>query len=109
MDVQSFDSLEEMFEAERRAQDQANAATEEWQYGMHKGDYFVKDSGLGFPIVGRVLKEYKGKEMVGYRFCECYSVACPYGERGDVHVSTFGKKIDADLFERFKSKGWLPE
>ena len=109
MDVISFDSVEEMFDAEADAQARANANSQDWQKDLHKGDYFVKDSGLGFPIFGRVLREYKQKGMTGYRLCECYSVACPYGERGDVHISTIGKKIDEDIFTRFKEKGWSLE
>ena len=109
MDIQSFDTAEEMFEAEARAQKRANDNTDDWQKSLHKGDYFVKDSGLGFPIFGRVLQEYKRKGMENYRFCECYSVACPYGEKGDVHVSTIGQKMDRVVFEAFKNKGWSLE
>lgn len=47
--------------------------------------------------------------MSNYRFCDCYSVACPYGEKGDVHVSTIGLKIDRAVFEKFKEKGWSLE
>jgi len=109
MDIQSFDSVEEIFDAEVRAQKRANENPDDWQKSLHKGDYFVKDSGPGCPIFGRVLREYKQKGMANYRFCECYSVACPYGERGDVHVSTIGKKIDENVFTRFKQNGWSPE
>ena len=78
----------------------------ETQKELKKGDYFIKDSGLGFPVFGKVLREYKQKDMKNYRFCECYSIGCPYGEKGDVHVSAIDCKIDETLFNKFKKKGW---
>lgn len=106
MSVELFDSLDDMFEAEDKAREAADKKVTDSQKELKKGDYFIKDSGYGFPIFGQVLKEYKNKRLAHYRLCECYSVAVPYGERGDVHVSTIGKKIDEKLFNKFREKGW---
>lgn len=107
--VTSYDSLDDAFDAIERARIAADERTTEEQKQLKTGDYFVSDSGYGFPIFGKVLEEYKEKRMSNYRFCECYSVASPYGEKGDVHVSTVGAKIDGNLFRKFKSKGWIME
>jgi len=52
------------------------------------GDCFMSDSGEGFLVFGEVLEGYPEGRLQHYRFCRCYSVACPEGELGDVHVST---------------------
>ena len=106
MTVEFFDSLEDMFQAEDKARKSADSRVTDPQKELKKGDYFLKDSGYGFPIIGQVLKEYKNKRLQHYRLCECYSVAVPYGERGDVHVSTIGRKIGEDEFKKFKENGW---
>lgn len=108
-DIIAFDSAQEMFESEDRAKEAADNKVTDAQKELKKGDYFVKDSGLGFPIFGQVLREYKSRALQNYRLCECYSIGCPYGERGDVHVSTIGYKIDEKLFRKFEEKGWMLE
>ena len=39
-------------------------------------------------VFGEVLEGYQEAHLRHYRFCRCFSVACPEGEVGDVHVST---------------------
>jgi hypothetical protein len=106
MSVELFDSLDDMLDADDKAREAADKRTTDSQKELKKGDYFVNDSGYGFPKFGQVLKEYKNKRLQNYRLCECYSVAVPYGERGDVHVSTIGYKIDEKLFNKLWEKGW---
>lgn len=106
MDIIQFDSVEDAFNAEENARKAADSRTTEEQKELKRGDYFMKDSGLGFPIFGKVLKEYKRGHLKNYRLCECYSIGCPYGERGDVHVSTIGYRIDEKMFNKFKENGW---
>jgi len=74
MSVELFDSLDDMFEAEDKAREAADKKVTDSQKELKKGDYFIKDSGYGFPIFGQVLKEYKNKRLAHYRLCECYSV-----------------------------------
>jgi len=66
----------------------------------------MSDSGEGFPIFGEAREGYREKHLQHYRFCRCYSVACPEGELGDVHVSTILCRISRGLFERVRKQGW---
>lgn len=106
MNVTFYDSLEEMYEAEEKARKAADSRTQDWQKKLESGDYFCKDSGYGFPIFGQVLKRHEEKFLENYRLCDCYSVAVPNGERGDVHVSTIDKKLSKDEFNSYKEKNW---
>jgi len=38
------------------------------------------------------------------RICYCFSVACPEGEKSDVHVSVITEVIGREAFEAFKAK-----
>ena len=76
-----------------------------WQTRVNPGDCFMSDSGEGFPVFGEVLESYREKRLQHYRFCRCYSVVCPEGELGDVHVSTILCLVSRALFERLKEVG----
>ena len=91
-------------EAERKAREAADSRTQEWQKQIKVGDCFVSPTSYGFNIYGVVLKGYNQEHLRNYRYCNCYSVACPQGERGDVHVSTIGALIDRETFEAVKEK-----
>ena len=107
--VKFYDSWEEMIEDEDRARKEADRRTKDWQKKVKPGDYFVTDSGYGFPIFGKVLEKYKEKELDNYRFCDCYSSACPEGEKGGVHVSTILSVINEEIFEFYRKREWLPD
>jgi len=51
-------------------------------------------------IYGEVLECYDDPWLKHYRFCRCYSAACPRGELGDVHVSVIERFISREEFER---------
>jgi hypothetical protein len=102
--IEFFESVEEMFEAERKAQDAANARVKEWQKQIKPGDCFRQETAYGFDIYGEVLESYTRAEMRHYRFCYCFSEACPEGERGDVHVSVITEVISRKDFEAIKAK-----
>jgi len=57
-----------------------------WRAAVKPGDCFVMDSGDGFLVFGEVLEDGEPGRLRHYRFCRCYSEACPEGELGDVHV-----------------------
>ena len=42
-----------------------------------------------------------------YRFTCSYSVACPSGELGDIHVSTIERKLSEGEFQEMKKSGWM--
>ncbi len=106
MEFRSYDSFEEMMEAETKAQKEAAKRTKDWQKGIKKCDHFISDSGYGFPIFGEVLDDYRSEDpaMQYYRLCDCYSVACPEGEKGDVHISTISALISEDIFDFYRKK-----
>ena len=102
--MEFFDSVEEMFEAERKAREAADARTKEWQKQTKMGDCFRQSTPYGFDIYGEVLEGYEEEYLQNYRFCYCLSVACPEGERGDVHMSQVTELISRDEFEETKTK-----
>jgi hypothetical protein len=102
--MEFFDSVEEMFEAERKAREAADARTKEWQKQIKAGDCFRQSTDYGFDIYGEVLEEYEEEHLQNYRFCYCFSEACPEGEKGDVHVSVIDELISREAFEEIKKK-----
>ena len=103
---QEFDSFEEMMEAIERAREEADRRVKPWQREIKIGDYFEKDTPYGFKVYCQVLDEYEEPHMRNFRFCRCYSVACPDGELGDVHVSTAKRRITKEEFQEMKRRGW---
>ena len=111
MEVEFFDSFEDM---QKRLQEQMRIADSHagpWQIQIKPGDYFQRDSGYGFPIYGEVLQEDEPREahVQHYRLCRCYSVVCVEGEVGDVHVSTIEQILTEAEFEEAKEHGWRDE
>jgi len=104
MHIRFFDSFEDMMEAERRARESADARVQEWQRRIRMGDCFRRLTPYGFEVFCEVLKECQEEHLRNYRYCECYSVACREGERGDVHVSTVASLLDRGTFEQIKKK-----
>lgn len=102
--MEFFESVEEMFEAERKAQEAANARTKDWQKQIKVGDCFRQSTPYGFDIYGEVLEGYTREDLQNYRFCYCFSVACPEGEKGDVHVSVISEVITREKFEEVKKE-----
>ena len=106
MEVEVFNSLEEaskLIQQERKA---ADAKVKPWQARIKRGDCFATMVQGELVIFGEVLERYQKPEMKHCRFCRCYSVACPQGELGDVHVSTIWWVISRDMFERARACGW---
>ena len=107
MKVEFFDSVEEADARLRQAMKAADAKVRPWQTAIGPGDCFVADSGEeGLLVFGKVLEAYNEPHLQHYRLCRCYSVACPEGEVGDVHVSTILCVIDRGVFELARQHGW---
>ncbi len=102
--MEFFDSVEEMFEVERKAREEADARVEEWQAKIKVGDCFRQSTSYGFDIYGEVLEEHNAEHLKHYRFCYCFSVACPEGEKGDVHMSQVTEIISREDYEAIKAK-----
>ena len=110
MSITPFDSFDEMMERMRRDQEAADARVVPWQAALKPGDYFRKPSGYDFSIYGEILpdEQSREKELQHYRFCKAYSIACPQGEMGDVHVSTIERLLTRTEFEDARQRNWYP-
>jgi hypothetical protein len=117
MEFEAFDSFEAMMDAIDKARIAADGRVKDWQSAIKTGDHFAQATEYGFFIFGEVLdggdeEFYTTPEGKNYRFCKAYSMACPEGECGDVHVSVITAIITKALFEIIRDKGWnidLPE
>ena len=110
MKVEFFDSLEEAQACLRQAMEAADAHVKPWQAAVKVGDCFIADGGEEDLVVfGEVLEGYTELHLRHYRFCRCFSVACPEGEVGDVHVSTVLCLVSRAFFEAMRQAGWQME
>jgi hypothetical protein len=123
VEITFYDSFEDMMEAEQRAREAADARVRPAQAGMKPGQYFINFRyGLELPIFGEILditrlgvdqeeqdyidESYAQPHMKFYRPSKCYSVVCPEGEIGDVHLSEIDAIIDQELFAFYRENGW---
>lgn len=102
-----FENLEDMFEALRRDQESADARVQPWQAETRAGDYVVRLS-AGIPVYSEILPDPENRpaELHNYRFTRSYSIACPRGELGDLHVSTIERKLSKREFLEAMGRGW---
>ena len=107
MSIHSFDNLDDMFEQMRKHQEAADSGVQPWQATIKPGDYVAR-SGPGFLIYSEILADPEPREagLTNYRFTRSYSVFCPAGELGDIHVSTVEQKLSAEDFQTMKEHGW---
>ena len=100
MNITFYNSTEEMLDDLSKAMQAADEKVKPWQAQIKKGDCFWQDTEYGFQVYGEVLRNaYRKKELKHYRFCKCYSEACPEGEMGDVHTSVVGGLLTREEFE----------
>lgn len=131
--VQSFDSLEEMFQYMARNEMIANARATQAQKAITYGDYWHRyDRNFRVHIYGYVipLLEMEADERSlgaddaewdyerrmtedahsrGYRFSRAFSVIEPEGELGLVHIVAIDEKITEAEFQAAKDRAWQPE
>jgi len=106
MEVEFFDSLEAMQQRLQQAMKAADGCVKPWQAAVRPGEWFVSDGGDGLLVFGEVLEGYEEAHLRHYRFCRCFSVACPEGELGDVHVSSILALLSRQVFEEVRRAGW---
>ena len=113
MKFTSYNSIDEMFKDLEENMKAADARVQPWQSDLKPGDFYMENSRYGFQIFGKILKpEGEGSEiynkphMKNYRLVQAYSVVCPEGEMGDVHVSSVTRKIAEWEFEIAKDLKW---
>ena len=100
MQITFYDSTEEMFDALKTAMEDADAEVKDWQKEVKRGHCFRQEANYGFDIYGEVLEDDYTGNLQHYRFCKRYSVACPEGELGDVHLSSISGILSRDEFEQ---------
>lgn len=130
-----FNSFEEMMEHIRKNEEEVAKLVTEGQKQMKPGDMFLRyDPDMEVVIYGEILdpgvpaapydkglseddleeirqdgERYKAPGMALHRFCRCYSVLCPEGELGDVHVVTMEVKVSKNAFEALRQNEWPAE
>lgn len=113
MEFQAFSTWEEMMDAIDRGRREADRRVEPRQAAIQPGNFFARTTPYDFMIFGIVQecndKFYKTEQGKNFRFCKCFSVACPEGELGDVHVSEIDMLITEETFLKYKEKGWHVE
>ena len=109
MEVEFFDSHEAAARRLREAMEAADARVAPWQEALRPGECFLSIVKDGLVVFGEVLDGYSEPHLKHYRFCRCFSVACPEGELGDVHVCTVACRISRRFFEEMRQAGWAME
>ena len=123
----SYDSDEEMADALSAANSEASLRVDDWQAAITAGCfYYAVDYEEQLVIYGMVLdpvageraagaserevqyveEMYKAPGMESYRAARSYSVYCPEGEMGDIHVSTVSGVLTQGQFEAAREQGW---
>jgi hypothetical protein len=106
MEVEFFDSHEAAAKRLRQAMEAADARVTPWQAALRPGECILSIVEDGLVVFGEVLEGYREPHLKHYRFCRCFSVACPEGELGDVHVSTVACRISREEFELARASEW---
>ena len=133
MTVRTFENFEEMVDFMAANRRTADSNIQDWQREIKPGDFVVRVYSEDLLIFGEILdiieieKQYydlddeeqaeefsfteehyrEGGNWHGsYRFGRFYSIMCPEGELGDIHLSTIFGKIPHEVFEACMEKGW---
>jgi len=117
MNYKTFDNLEEMFDEIQENQKRADEMVHAWQRKIKEGDYFFRDYISGserLAIFGKVVSSpypedremYEQPHLKNHRMTRCYSVACPAGEFGDVHIASITSTITEEMFEEARDNDW---
>lgn len=113
MKFTSYNTIDEMFKDLVEAREEADARVQPWQVEIKPGDLYMENTEYGFQIFGKILKSegegskfYQEPHMKNYRLVKAFSVACPEGEMGDVHVSSITRKLSQWEFELAKDFKW---
>jgi len=108
MEFKPYETLEDMFSAMEMHRHRADQSVQPFQAAASPGDHYLQRSGYGFDIYGRILEEEEPRpqRLQHYRFVEAYSVACPEGEIGDMHVSSIEQILSETEFSEARERGW---
>ena len=90
-----------------RQRTDAAQATLNWQWELINPATFAIRIAHDLLIFSEILEDYKEVGMQGFVFGKHYSVACPHGEMGDAHRSTFLAVITEEMFKAARNLGWV--
>ena len=113
------DLMKRMAEASRAADERVRPA----QAAIRPGEYFINyKPEYGLFIFGKILdyrtlgvdpeeqeyvnESYEQPHMKYYKPSHAFSVACPMGEYGDVHVCEIDVVMDKELFDFYRENNW---
>jgi hypothetical protein len=106
-------NIDDFLFEEQQAQAIAGAGIQPWQRELKTGDFFLRrfeDIAIYSEVLPSTEDDEDGKEVVveggDYRFTNSFSIHCPEGELGDVHLSEVGRTITRAQFESFRASGW---
>jgi len=100
--VETCDSIEALLKVQELAEKAADQRVQGWQAQVKEGDCFIQRTPDGLEIFGEVLGPGLGGK--NWRKCRCYSLGCPEGEVGSVHVSQMNDLIDRERFKSVRDK-----
>jgi hypothetical protein len=111
-EVHEFGSEEEFLAFSNQRAEAMDAAVEHWQRALRPGEHFVSrpyetmplDAHTVFVQYGRL--SYRKGPHANEPIAECFSVACPEGETGPVHLSTIARKLTRAEFDAARIAGW---
>lgn len=132
MSVKLFDSLEEMFADIEKGMEEANSSVRPFQEAIKPGDFYARwEPNAGVMIYGEIIDplqwyhdqpkpwDHDLEEEYGYdkqmwdsyrmrhmRYTKSYSVMCPDGEPGSVHVAVMHAKLNREQFEFMRRCNW---
>lgn len=115
--IKVMSSHEELIEHIRDVREALDSIpVQSWQNAMTYGDCFVQLVGgeLDIPcdIYGEIIKSEYEEDIAALaktpkiRLCKCYSVLCPEGEYGNIHIGTMTLKLSRETFNTAKELGW---
>jgi hypothetical protein len=121
--IVDFSSPDDLLRAIDEARRNADSRVLDFQKNLKPGDlcvsYYAEEcmfvfhevrdplDGIEEPEERDYLREsYADPNMRHYRFSRSYSVLCPEGELGDIHVSTVSLVIPVNVWEACKKSGW---
>lgn len=102
--IRTCDSVVAILNGQGSAEKMADHRIQEWQEGIKGGDCFRRVTPDGLEIFGEVLRRYRMSDMSNWCECRCYSLVCPLGEVGDVHVSQMDELVARKHFESVRDK-----
>jgi hypothetical protein len=111
-------------EQERQARESADSRVKPTQANIRSGHYFINFRyGPDLSIFGEILdyktlgideeeqkyinEFYEQPHVKYYRPSHAFSVACPMGECGDVHLSEIDVIMGKDLFDFYQENDWV--